>query len=34
VERIRERHGLSAAALEYTPELWEGEEQGVLFPIH
>ena len=34
VERIRERHGLSAAALEYTPELWEGEEEGVLFPIH
>jgi DNA repair photolyase len=34
VARIRERHGLSSAPVEYRPELWEGEEQGMLFPIH
>ena len=33
VARIRERHGLAAAPGEYRPELWEGEEQGTLFPI-
>ena len=31
--RIRERYGLAAAPVEYHPELWEGEEQGTLFPI-
>jgi DNA repair photolyase len=31
--RIRERHGLAAAPVEYRPELWEGEAQGTLFPI-
>src|ERR1022692_858015 len=33
VARIRERHGLASAPVEYRPELWEGEEQGTLFPI-
>ena len=33
VARIRERHGLASAPVEYRPELWEGEEQGQLFPI-
>jgi hypothetical protein len=33
VARIRERHGLASAPVEYRPELWEGEEQGALFPI-
>ncbi|HUE03373.1 MAG TPA: radical SAM protein [Bryobacteraceae bacterium] len=33
VARVRERHGLAAAPVEYRPELWEGEEQGTLFPI-
>ena len=34
VARIRERHGLACAPVEYRPELWEGEEQGTLFPLH
>jgi DNA repair photolyase len=34
VARIRERHGLACAPVEYRPELWEGEEQGALFPLH
>ena len=34
VQRIRERHGLGTASVEYRPELWEGEEQGTLFPLH
>ncbi len=34
VARIRERHGLGSAPVEYRPELWEGEEQGFLFPLH
>jgi len=34
VARIRERHGLASAPVEYRPELWEGEEQGELFPLH
>ena len=34
VARIRERHGLGSAPVEYRPELWEGEEQGTLFPLH
>jgi DNA repair photolyase len=33
VARIRDRHGLASAPVEYRPELWEGEEQGTLFPI-
>jgi DNA repair photolyase len=34
VGRIRERHSLGSAPIEYRPELWEGEEQGTLFPLH
>jgi DNA repair photolyase len=34
VARIRGRHGLGSAPVEYRPEMWEGEEQGTLFPIH
>jgi DNA repair photolyase len=34
IRAIRERHGLASAPLEYQPELWEGEEQGTLFPLH
>jgi len=34
IARIRDRYGLAAAPLEYRPELWEGEEQGDLFPLH
>ncbi|MBZ5725557.1 MAG: hypothetical protein LAP87_11205 [Acidobacteriia bacterium] len=33
VVRIRERYGLASGAIEYRPELWEGEEQGELFPL-
>ena len=33
VARIRERHSLASAPVEYRPELWEGEEQGMLFQI-
>ncbi|HLY20144.1 MAG TPA: radical SAM protein [Bryobacteraceae bacterium] len=33
VARIRERHGLASAPVEYRPELWEGEEQGALFSL-
>jgi DNA repair photolyase len=33
VARVRERCGLRSAPVEYRPELWEGEEQGTLFPI-
>jgi DNA repair photolyase len=33
VGRIRERYGLASSPVEYRPELWEGEEQGTLFPI-
>jgi DNA repair photolyase len=32
VRRVRLRHGLSDSPAEYTPELWEGEPQGELFP--
>ena len=31
---IRERHVLGGAPVEYQPELWEGEEQGMLFSLH
>jgi DNA repair photolyase len=33
VQRVRDRYGLAAGMIEYRPELWEGEEQGELFPI-
>jgi DNA repair photolyase len=33
VQRVRERHGLGSAPVEHRPELWEGEEQGTLFPL-
>ncbi|MGO4882292.1 MAG: radical SAM protein [Bryobacteraceae bacterium] len=33
VARVRQRHGLGSAPVEYRPELWEGEEQGTLFPL-
>jgi len=33
VARIRERYGLEAGPIEYRPELWDGEEQGELFPL-
>jgi DNA repair photolyase len=33
VTRIRERYDLGSAPVAYHPELWEGEEQGTLFPI-
>jgi DNA repair photolyase len=32
VERIRERYGLASGVIEYRPELWDGPEQGELFP--
>jgi DNA repair photolyase len=34
VQKIREKHGLASGPLDYRPELWEGEEQGTLFPLH
>ena len=34
VVRVRERHSLGSGPVEYWPELWEGEEQGTLFPLH
>jgi DNA repair photolyase len=33
VEKVRERYGLAAGMIEYRPELWQGEEQGELFPL-
>ena len=33
VAKIRERHGLAAAPVEYRPELWEPDPQGLLFPL-
>jgi DNA repair photolyase len=33
VQRVRERYGLASGTIEYRPELWEGEEQGELFPL-
>ncbi len=33
VVRIRERYGLASGTIEYRPELWEGDEQGELFPL-
>jgi DNA repair photolyase len=34
VQKVRERHGLDSAPVEYRPELWNGEEQGTLFSLH
>ena len=33
MRKVRERYGLESAPVEYRPELWEGEEQGTLFPL-
>ena len=33
VQNVRERYGLASGMIEYRPELWEGEEQGELFPL-
>ena len=33
VAHTRERYGLEAGPTEYPPELWDGEEQGELFPL-
>ena len=33
VRKVRERYGLASGTIEYRPELWEGEEQGELFPL-
>jgi len=33
VQKIRERYGLLSSPIDYRPELWEGEEQGTLFPL-
>ena len=33
VQRVRDRYGLASGIIEYRPELWEGEEQGELFPL-
>jgi DNA repair photolyase len=33
VQAIRDRYGLASAPIEYRPELWDGEEQGLLFPL-
>jgi DNA repair photolyase len=33
VQRVRDRYGLAAGMIEYRPEMWEGEEQGELFPL-
>lgn len=33
VRNVRERYGLASGTIEYRPELWEGEEQGELFPL-
>ena len=34
VRKVRERYGLAAGMIEYRPELWDGDEQGELFPLH
>ena len=33
VQTVRDRYGLGSGPVEYRPELWEGEEQGTLFPL-
>ena len=33
VQRVRERYGLASGMIEYRPELWQGDEQGELFPL-
>jgi DNA repair photolyase len=34
VRQIRDRYGLASGPIDYRPELWAGEEQGELFPLH
>jgi DNA repair photolyase len=33
IQKIRDRYGLDSGPSEYRPELWDGEEQGTLFPL-
>jgi len=33
VQKIRDLYGLGSGPAEYRPELWDGEEQGTLFPL-
>ncbi|HXS95370.1 MAG TPA: radical SAM protein [Candidatus Limnocylindrales bacterium] len=33
VRRVRDRYGLAAGVVEYRPEHWQEEEQGLLFPL-
>jgi DNA repair photolyase len=33
VGTIRERYGLASGMIDYRPELWDGEQQGELFPL-
>jgi DNA repair photolyase len=33
VQKVRDRYGLDSGPSEYRPELWDGEEQGTLFPL-
>jgi DNA repair photolyase len=33
VQKVRDRYGLGSSPSEYRPELWDGEEQGTLFPL-
>ena len=33
VQKVRDRYGLGSGPIEYRPELWDGEEQGTLFPL-
>ena len=33
VQKVRDRYGLGSGPSEYRPELWDGEEQGTLFPL-
>ncbi|HUB83083.1 MAG TPA: radical SAM protein [Bryobacteraceae bacterium] len=33
VQKVRDRYGLASGMIEYRPELWEGDEQGELFPV-
>ncbi len=33
IQRIRDRYGLDSKHADYQPELWQGNEQGELFPL-
>ena len=33
VQRVRDRYGLASSPVEYKPELWQADEQGLLFPL-